>query len=99
MFRHSMGWKHDKVYIKGLQIKGKLKLRFFWKQLFKKIFKKKNFIMKSFFFCIEFNIHWLQNLRNFSILKVKKCLKNWMVKIVFKSTFSLKKSTNKDVLS
>jgi hypothetical protein len=53
MFRHSMGWKHDKVYIKGLQIKGKLKLRFFWKQLFKKIFKKKISLWNLFFFALN----------------------------------------------
>lgn len=35
-----MGWKHDKVYIKGLQIKGKLKIEIFLDIIIKKIFKK-----------------------------------------------------------
>jgi hypothetical protein len=49
-----MGLKHDKMYIKGLQIKGKLKIEIFKHNFRKYLFKiYLNFIMKSFFFALS----------------------------------------------
>jgi hypothetical protein len=54
MFKHCTGWKHDKVYIRGLQIKGKLKIEIFLDISIKKEFEiYLYFIMKSFFFALS----------------------------------------------
>jgi hypothetical protein len=85
-------WKHDKIYKKVDKLKASFKRKHFcckYKKLeFQNIFK----FHYDFIFCIEYNIHWLQNLKNFWIKKVKnKYFLNWLVKMVFKNTSSSKK--------
>ncbi len=70
------------------------KIRQFLTKTLENIFK---FYFETMVLSIGFTWNWIHNLRNFGIIKGNKYLKIWLVNMVFKSTFSLKKLNEIDL--